>query len=401
MAQLDVTVNLTDGSGYDETFVTWDTWGGEFLADVPYGTYTYTLSKPCHETITGTVTVDCNNDQGVSVNEVLAPKTTNNVFFFIGSPMAQLDVTVNLTDGSGYDETFVTWDTWGGEFLADVPYGTYTYTLSKPCHETITGTVTVDCNNDQGVSVNEVLQLKDANTVQFNIGITPLLGAEVKLYDGAGYSETFVTSDVLGGEQLIGVPFGQYNYTISAPCYDTVVGIISIDCNNDMIIEIDENPTEIVLDLNVTQVGNLLTADAIGVSYQWIDCENNGTVIAGEINQNFQTQMSGEYAVIITDGNCSDTSMCYTINTAGIGENEINEFKLYPNPAINFVRLESSVVFKDATIEVVGLDGKILYRIDNINTTQYEISIIDFPRGYYFINVIEGGLKQTKKFVKL
>ena len=98
-------MNLSDGGNYDETFVTSDLWGGEFLAGVPYGTYTYTLSKPCHTTVTGTVTVDCSGEMGIEVWDEPVEMTTNNVFFFIGSPFAMLDVTVNLSDGGNYDET--------------------------------------------------------------------------------------------------------------------------------------------------------------------------------------------------------------------------------------------------------------------------------------------------------
>lgn len=69
----------------------------------------------------------------------------------------------------------------------------------------------------------------------------------------------------------------------------------------------------------VTQVGTLLTADLSGATYQWIDC-GTSTPIVGATSQSFTPAVTGNYAVEVTDGNCSETSSCYLVDYTGINE---------------------------------------------------------------------------------
>ena len=49
-------------------------------------------------------------------------------------------------------------------------------------------------------------------------------------------------------------------------------------------------------------------------SYQWLDCNNNYSIISGENNYEFNTTFNGNYAVEITYNNgCVDTSACYVV----------------------------------------------------------------------------------------
>ncbi len=70
----------------------------------------------------------------------------------------------------------------------------------------------------------------------------------------------------------------------------------------------------------VTQSGTTLTADAAGLSYQWVDCDNNNAPISGETNQSFTPANTGNYAVEITSTTCSILSDCFLIDYTGIEE---------------------------------------------------------------------------------
>ena len=48
---------------------------------------------------------------------------------------------------------------------------------------------------------------------------------------------------------------------------------------------------------------------------QWIDC-NNGQPVAGATSQSFAATTPGTYAVIVTDGACSDTSECFELGVS-------------------------------------------------------------------------------------
>ena len=225
------------------SFVTSDPFGGEMLPDVPFGEYSYTITTPCMETVTGTVTVDCNEGDGIAVIANPEPSTTNNLFFFIGDPIAILGVTVEVTDGADYYESFETSDPFGGEMLENVPFGEYSYTLTKPCMETVTGTVTVDCNEGDGIAVIANPAAATTNNLFFYIGDPmAIIGATVQVTNGADYDTTFVTFDTFGGELLADVPFGEISYTITTPCYETVMGTVTVDCNNGDGIAVFEDP---------------------------------------------------------------------------------------------------------------------------------------------------------------
>ena len=77
-----------------------------------------------------------------------------------------------------------------------------------------------------------------------------------------------------------------------------------------------------------------ITASQSNATYQWIDCTNGNAPITGETNQSFTATANGDYAVIITEGSCTDTSACVTISTIGLDElNLSNEIEVFPNPA--------------------------------------------------------------------
>ncbi|MCZ4410775.1 hypothetical protein O3Q51_18305, partial [Cryomorphaceae bacterium 1068] len=91
------TINLTGPNGYDESIVTGAILG-DLFENVPIGDYNYTITLDCYETVTGTVTVEClGGGQGVSVFENPQEITSNNVFFFVGSPFTLAGATVNMT----------------------------------------------------------------------------------------------------------------------------------------------------------------------------------------------------------------------------------------------------------------------------------------------------------------
>ena len=73
-------------------------------------------------------------------------------------------------------------------------------------------------------------------------------------------------------------------------------------------------------DNSVNQVGTTLTANEVGASYQWIDCDNNNATISGETSQSFTPLLTGNYAVEVTLNACTDTSSCFLVDYTGIYE---------------------------------------------------------------------------------
>lgn len=153
----------------------------------------------------------------------------------------------------------------------------------------------------------------------------------------------------------------------------------------------------------VTQNGSVLTAQATGATYQWVDCNNNFQPIAGAVSQSYSPSVNGNYAVLIRKNNCDIMSNCINITNVGIQNvNNSDEFTVYPNPTNGALTLEWKT-FKNKnnlTINVSDAFGKILFSKNSseLKTTLNQVS--DLPAGIYFIEVSNDNGYLRKKFIK-
>jgi hypothetical protein len=148
----------------------------------------------------------------------------------------------------------------------------------------------------------------------------------------------------------------------------------------------------------VTNNSPTLSANATGVTYQWINCNNGNTVIAGATNQSFTATVNGNYAVIVTQNGCSDTSACVAINNLGISDNNFGEdLLIYPNPTNGEFKIEG--LTKGTTIELFNAIGLVALRLKTEDTTT-KIDLSSMPAGVYFISTEINGIIVTKRIVK-
>lgn len=145
----------------------------------------------------------------------------------------------------------------------------------------------------------------------------------------------------------------------------------------------------------VTKSGSTLTAKAIGVGYQWVKCPSFA-IIPGATSKIYIPTVTGDYAVIIKDGICIDTSDC--ISTWGLGmeeKNNLNEFIVFPNPSTEIINING--LPHRATIIVYNLMGQEI-SIQVANTNNSQISIHGFASGLYFVQIktIDGKVYNTK-----
>jgi hypothetical protein len=144
------------------------------------------------------------------------------------------------------------------------------------------------------------------------------------------------------------------------------------------------------VDTSVTIANNSLTANASGAGYQWLDCNDNFSVISGATNQTFSPTINGNYAVSVTQNNCTDTSSCYIINTIGIDEFDQNTHVfIFPNPFTSEAILQSEVHLTDVTLTVVNSVGQTVYQINNIHGKMVTIQRNALPAGLYFVQLTD------------
>jgi hypothetical protein len=160
------------------------------------------------------------------------------------------------------------------------------------------------------------------------------------------------------------------------------------------------NLTIHVVDTSVVQNGLTLTSNASGAIYQWLDCSNTGSVIAGESNQSFTASENGIYAVEITQNNCVDTSGWFSIVTIGILENTFEKnIVVYPNPSDGLVRVSLGETIDEITVIVTDVDGRIVKELRYKHAEMFEITL-DFKPGIYLLTIISEDRKANIRLVK-
>lgn len=164
----------------------------------------------------------------------------------------------------------------------------------------------------------------------------------------------------------------------------------------DYILEVNEVINMINLTVNVA-TDTAIAADTSAISYQWIDCDNGDTAITGATQYWFKPSVSGNYAVIINNGNCSDTSSCVSIATTGISQNDIVNFSVYPNPNNGefTVKLNNNNLMN---IEVVNTVGQVVYR-STINNSLANINLQSVAKGSYIIRVFNDNVSSIEKLI--
>jgi hypothetical protein len=155
------------------------------------------------------------------------------------------------------------------------------------------------------------------------------------------------------------------------------------------------------LDNSVTVAGNLLTANANGVSYQWVDCNNGKAPIQFETSKTFSPLTNGNYAVIISNNGCSVTSDCYNIITTGVNETfREGNIRAYPNPTSGNLTIDLAETFTKVEVIIADVKGKVSLRESFYDTRKIDLDI-DGPTGLYFITIIcNNGQRTILKVIK-
>ncbi len=142
------------------------------------------------------------------------------------------------------------------------------------------------------------------------------------------------------------------------------------------------------VDNTATDNGDLsMTANDATASYQWLDCDNGFSIIAGATSQTYTTTTDGNFAVEVTANGCVDTSACITIDYANLDFLDLySHVSLYPNPTNSGALLSFGETIASANITVTDASGRNISKHTILN--QKEL-LLDFPSeaGVYFVCV--------------
>jgi hypothetical protein len=324
------------------------------------GTYTQTLTNAigCDSIITLNLTINNSTSSSLTISACDSLTLNGQTYTTSGTyvqtimnasgcdSVITLSLTINQSTSSSLIETACESYTLNGQ----------TYTTSG----TYTQLLTNSAGCDSTITLNLTINTANADT-------TVATACDSLIWNGQTYTTTgFYTlsfTNVNGCDSILNLDLT----IVSTP----VAGITSLD----------------VITLQATGTG----------TYQWINC--SGQAIVGDTNATFTATSNGSYAVIVSNGACSDTSDCFVISQVGLDENK-NSFgvTLTPNPAQNDVKVTFTGV-NEAFIIIYDAQGKVVMTMNQVQSGEM-LSLEAFERGVYLVNIMTTSGNHTERLVK-
>ncbi len=186
-------------------------------------------------------------------------------------------------------------------------------------------------------------------------------------------------------------------YFVSGLYYDTLINTVGCDSIIEINLIINHPDTSVTL-INP----NSLSSNDSLATYQWLDCNNGGSIIINDTNRVLNPYLSGAYSVELTVNGCKDTSSCYSIIGYGLGLNEdylLNQVLIYPNPNSGIFTLQLNKGLNVDRLFITDINGRLIKEITPQKTLNYEISF-EGASGIYFLNLVSENERRTLKLVK-
>jgi len=151
------------------------------------------------------------------------------------------------------------------------------------------------------------------------------------------------------------------------------------------------------LDTSVVILNDTLFSNASNATYQWLDCNNNNVAIPGATSQSYSTPLNGNYAVVITQGSCIDTSSCMEMIILGDKEFELHkDYTIYPNPTSGTIFIQLKKGFKETFIEVVNMLGEVIHT-EEVKGDSYSYDIA--AKGVYLLKITSNSNTNIEKII--
>jgi len=184
-------------------------------------------------------------------------------------------------------------------------------------------------------------------------------------------------------------PSGLYVWTVTGLYSDTLTSVNGCDSLIGIELTIPTPNTSLVVS------GFTLIASLPGASYQWLDCNSGMLPIAGATGQMYTSPVMGSFAVIVNQGGCFDTSVCYTIfNSSQIPPSLQASVVLYPNPNDGHFNVSiSGLPSTDLYVEILDFTGKIIhqeFRMLTETEVVLQFQLLEIESGIYVLRIFSG-----------
>ncbi|MFM1931539.1 MAG: hypothetical protein RL226_842, partial [Bacteroidota bacterium] len=187
------------------------------------------------------------------------------------------------------------------------------------------------------------------------------------------------------------LPSGNETVTESGDYFDIIPNVAGCDSLLTIHLEIT------TFDLTIAQTENQLTVAEANASYVWVNCPDL-TPIENQTNQTFSPTEDGEYAVIVTINECSETSECFSYIYQNVAEESQLLTSIYPNPSSGLFFIDLKQPLEDVYITVFDFSGRTIYRNAMARAERIELSLAA-SAGMYWLSVESKGKRSVTKLM--
>jgi hypothetical protein len=154
------------------------------------------------------------------------------------------------------------------------------------------------------------------------------------------------------------------------------------------------------LQAQISNAGQTLSAvnSPSNATFQWLDCDDNFNAILNQTDSVFYVINDGNYALLVAQNGCVDTSICYNVTTVNLNEITNNLIAVYPNPTKEEFYVSVPVINNLVSLSIMDTKGQL---IKELPVKHSKIMIDDLAPGIYFIQYQTKSNIQYCKIVKL
>ncbi len=278
--------------------------------------------------------------------------------------------------------------------------GTYneTFTAASGCDSIVSLTLFLL----SGFSSNKSASICQGESYSFGSQMLTSAGTYSETFQAASGCDSVVTlilsviptqtsslsASICQGESY---PFGSQTLTTAGVYNETFASASGCDSVVTLTLSITEPNT------SLTQSGDTLVAVSGADAYQWLDCSDGFILIGGATQAWFVPTEGGSYAVVVTVGDCADTSDCLFSTVSIRGEDLSLPFELFPNPASDHLRLRLPEPVASLELTLFTLTGQELAVWQFAASSDVTLELPPLPTGLYLLRAIDGQRETWRK----
>jgi hypothetical protein len=278
-----------------------------------------------------------------------------------------------------------------------------------------------NCDARRSGTDGQILIQRPPTAQNFSIGSKGVVNGSGPFLHPAGYIERSNTLDSLVPNSLYEAQLNMriisdsikrnINTDVQCACdsYTWLDGITYYSSTNSpefTLVDMNGGDSIVTLNLAIYEVettgiqeNDMLVANAVGATYQWLDCDNDFANISGETDRTYTPLRLGNYAVEVIQNGCIDTSACISFAKVGIEEHELeSNLMVFPNPTTGNITIDLGAIYPSIKARILDLNGQLVGSRKFTNSRTIDLSI-EGTSAYYLVELLVPG--QEKVVVKV